>query len=138
MKVAGLTSTDYKREGQLLTILFTEGSEETFEQLDLSSIQVTTDNGLVVETFNGFTELLSIGKNIATGTYTVTCRIPTDAEDKVASLQTWSEAQVGLLQAANESLKTENTQLTAKLEASIKSNQMLEDCIVEMAEIVYA
>ncbi len=35
-------------------------------------------------------------------------------------------------------LETENAQLTAKLEASIQSNQMLEDCLVEMAEIVYA
>lgn len=35
-------------------------------------------------------------------------------------------------------LETENKQLTSKLEASIKSSQMLEDCLVEMAEIVYA
>nr|DAH87268.1 MAG TPA: hypothetical protein [Caudoviricetes sp.] len=35
-------------------------------------------------------------------------------------------------------LETENKQLTAKLDASIKSGQMLEDCLVEMAEIVYA
>lgn len=35
-------------------------------------------------------------------------------------------------------LEAENKQLTAKLEASIKVNQMLEDCLVEMAEIVYA
>ena len=35
-------------------------------------------------------------------------------------------------------LEAENKQLTSKLDATIQSNQMLEDCLVEMAEIVYA
>lgn len=35
-------------------------------------------------------------------------------------------------------LEEENKQLASKLDASIQSNQMLEDCLVEMAEIVYA
>lgn len=35
-------------------------------------------------------------------------------------------------------LETENRQLNSKLDATIQSNQMLEDCLVEMAEIVYA
>ena len=35
-------------------------------------------------------------------------------------------------------LEAENKQLTSKLNAAIQSNQMLEDCLVEMAEIVYA
>lgn len=35
-------------------------------------------------------------------------------------------------------LKQENKQLTAKLTAAIESNAMLEECIVEMAGIVYA
>ena len=36
------------------------------------------------------------------------------------------------------SLEAENKRLTSKLDATIQSNQMLEDCLVEMAEIVYA
>lgn len=35
-------------------------------------------------------------------------------------------------------LEKENKTLQAQLEASIQSNQMLEDCLVEMAGIVYA
>ena len=35
-------------------------------------------------------------------------------------------------------LKTRNTQLEAKVKALTESSQMLEDCLVEMAEIVYA
>ena len=35
-------------------------------------------------------------------------------------------------------IEAENKQLTSKLDAAIQSNQMLEDCLVEMAEIVYA
>ena len=37
-----------------------------------------------------------------------------------------------------ETLRNENKELQAKVKALTKSNQMLEDCIVEMAEIVYA
>ena len=35
-------------------------------------------------------------------------------------------------------LQSENKTLKAKIQALTESNQMLEDCIVEMAEIVYA
>ena len=35
-------------------------------------------------------------------------------------------------------LKTKNAQLEAKVKALSESSQMLEDCLVEMAEIVYA
>lgn len=37
-----------------------------------------------------------------------------------------------------ETLQDENKELQAKVKALTESNQMLEDCIVEMAEIVYA
>jgi hypothetical protein len=37
-----------------------------------------------------------------------------------------------------EQLQTENKKLTAKIDTLTQSSQMLEDCIVEMAEIVYA
>lgn len=37
-----------------------------------------------------------------------------------------------------EALEHENKTLQAQLEASIQSNQMLEDCLVEMAGVVYA
>ena len=37
-----------------------------------------------------------------------------------------------------ETLKSKNTQLEAKIKALSESNQFLEDCIVEMAEVVYA
>lgn len=37
-----------------------------------------------------------------------------------------------------QSLRDENARLNAKLNAAIQSNQMLEECLVEMAEIVYA
>lgn len=36
------------------------------------------------------------------------------------------------------SLEAENKTLTAKLSAAIESNSMLEECIVEMASVVYA
>lgn len=38
----------------------------------------------------------------------------------------------------NEELAKENKELKSKLEAAIESNSMLEECIAEMAEVVYA
>lgn len=37
-----------------------------------------------------------------------------------------------------DALEEENKELKAKLDAAIQSNQMLEDCLVEMAGVVYA
>lgn len=37
-----------------------------------------------------------------------------------------------------ETLQSQNKELQAKVKALSESNQMLEDCLVEMAEIVYA
>lgn len=37
-----------------------------------------------------------------------------------------------------EKLQEENKKLTAKIDTLTRSNQMLEDCVVEMAGIVYA
>lgn len=37
-----------------------------------------------------------------------------------------------------QALRDENAHLNAKLNAAIQSNQMLEECLVEVAEIVYA
>lgn len=43
-----------------------------------------------------------------------------------------------ILQDDNTALKQKNAQLEAKVKALTESSQMLEDCLVEMAEIVYA
>ncbi len=42
------------------------------------------------------------------------------------------------LQAENEELRVGLTATQRKLDAAIRSNAMLEDCIVEMAQVVYA
>lgn len=138
MQVNGINCTDYKRDGVMVTLLFTDTTFEEIEALDFSVLNVTTNTGDLAETLTGFSELVTIGKNVGTGTFTVVARIPSDLEKQINDVESWAGMQIKLLSLKNAQLETENKQLSSKLEASIKSNQMLEDCLVEMAEIVYA
>ena len=138
MQVNGINCTDYKRDGVMVTLLLTDTTFEEIEALDFSTLNVTTNTGALAETLTGFNELVTIGKNVGTGVFTVVARIPSNLEKQINDVESWAGSQIKLLSQKNTQLETENKQLTAKLEASIKSNQMLEDCIVEMAEIVYA
>ncbi len=138
MQVNGINCTDYKREGTMVTLLLTDTTFEEIEVLDFSVLNVTTNTGDLAETLTGFSELVTIGKNIGTGVFTVVARIPSDLEKQINDVESWAGQQIALLNKQNAALVTENKQLTAKLDASIQSNQMLEDCLVEMAEIVYA
>lgn len=45
---------------------------------------------------------------------------------------------IEILQSQNKELQSQNKELQAKTKALTESNQMLEECLVEMAEIVYA
>lgn len=138
MQVNGINCTDYKRDGVMVTLLFTDTTFEEIEALDFSVLNVTTNTGDLAEKLTGFSELVTVGKNVGTGVFTVVARIPSDLEKQINDVESWAGTQIKLLNLKNTQLETENKQLTAKLEASIKSNQMLEDCLVEMAEIVYA
>lgn len=138
MQVNGINCTDYKRDGVMVTLLFTDTTFEEIEALDFNVLNVTTNTGDLAEKLTGFSELVTIGKNVGTGVFTVVARIPSDLEKQINDVESWAGQQVALLNKQNADLVKENKQLTAKLDASIKSNQMLEDCLVEMAEIVYA
>lgn len=138
MQINGINCTDYKRDGTMVTLLLTDTTFEEIEALDFSTLNVTTNTGDLAETLTGFSELVTIGKNIGTGVFTVVARIPSDLEKQINDVESWAGQQIALLNKQNADLVTENKQLTAKLDASIQSNQMLEDCLVEMAEIVYA
>lgn len=138
MQVNGINCTDYKRDGVMVTLLLTDTTFEEIEALDFSTLNVTTNTGALAETLTGFSELVTIGKNVGTGVFTVVARIPSDLEKQINDVESWAGQQLALLNKQNADLTAENKQLIAKLEASIKSNQMLEDCLVEMAEIVYA
>ena len=48
------------------------------------------------------------------------------------------ESTIATLQQQVQSLAAENTQLTAKVKAANEANAFLEECLVEVANIVYA
>lgn len=138
MQINGINCADYKREGMMVTMLLTDTTYDEVEAMDFSELLVTTNTGDLAEKLRGFSELVSVAKNIATGVITAVARVPSDLEKQINDVESWAGSQIKLLSQKNTQLETENKQLASKLEASIKSNQMLEDCLVEMAEIVYA
>lgn len=138
MQINGINCTDYVREGTMVTMQFADTTYDEVESLDFSELLVTMNTGELAEKLCGFSELVSVSKNIATGIITAVARIPTDLEKQINDVESWAGSQITLLSRKNTQLETENKQLTSKLDAAIQSNQMLEDCLVEMAEIVYA
>lgn len=129
MKVNGIKCTDYNLLNKdLLAMVFVDTSAESLLAMDTAVLTVQTDTGDPVEVFTGWQRYRVI-LNVADGSYEVQF-IPAVDDVTAAALKSLAEQNV--------SLTKELSTTQAQLEASIQSNQMLEDCLVEMAEIVYA
>lgn len=127
MKLNNITCLEYSEDAKQLTAVFQDTTLEELKKLPSGNLTITTDTGTYVKTLTAYGSPASIAYDTGTTLYTVVFY-------RAAAL----EASVSALQRTAVQLEQDNKQLTAKLEASIKSNQMLEDCLVEMAEIVYA
>ena len=138
MQINGINCTDYVRDGTMVTMQFIDTTYDVVEAMDFNELLITTNTGEIAEKLCGFSELVSVSKSIATGIITAVARIPTDLEKQINEVESWASSQIKLLSLKNTQLETENKQLSSKLDAAIQSNQMLEDCLVEMAGIVYA
>ena len=129
MNVNGIKSTDYRLlSADTLVMTFVETSLDDIMQLDTSVLTVRTEQGTFVENFTGW-QLCRVTFNIADNSYEVQF-IPAIDEVTAATLNSLADKNAVLVEDLS---KTQ-----AQLDAAIQSNQMLEDCLVEMAEIVYA
>ena len=129
MKVNGIKCTDYKLLNKdLLAMVFVDASAESLLAMDTAVLTVQTDTNDPVEVFTGWQRCRVI-LNVADGSYEVQF-IPAVDDVTAAALKSLAEQ--------NASLTKDLSKTQAQLDAAIQSNQMLEDCLVEMAEIVYA
>ncbi len=128
MKVNDIKALDYRTDGDLLTIPFADTSVEAVLALDAAVLTVKTDAGDTVEVLAGYA-LRSVTVNAKDPT-SVTAVLTRAVDGTAAALDTIS-AQ--LVQA-----EQENKLLKAQVSAATDQQSFYEDCIAEMAEVVYA
>lgn len=124
MKVNNIPLMSYKADDKEALLIFETQSKEDVEAVVSAEIVVLNSANVPVVYLNGYTIIDMI--SIAPQAGTITLRLLRQ------------DTQVLQHEESLKNLEQENKVLKAQLEASIQSNQMLEDCIVEMAEIVYA
>ena len=128
MKVNDIKALDYQTDGDLLTIPFADTSVEAVLALDAAVLTVKTDAGDTVEVLAGYALKTA---TVAAAEQTSVIAVYTRAVDgTAAALDTISARLV-------ESEK-ENKLLKAQVSAATDQQSFYEDCIAEMAQIVYA
>lgn len=128
MKVNDIKALDYRTDGDLLTIPFAETSVEAVLALDCAVLTVKTDAGDTVEVLAGYA--LKTATVAAADPASVTAVYTRAVDGTAAALDTISAR---LVQA-----EQENKLLKAQVSAATDQQSFYEDCIAEMAEVVYA
>lgn len=128
MKVNDIKALDYQCQGDSLTIPFAETSVEAVLALDAAVLTVKTDDGDTVEVLAGYA-LRSVTVDAKDPT-SVTAVLTRAVDGTAAALDTISDR---LAQA-----EQENKLLKAQVSAATDQQSFYEDCIAEMAEVVYA
>lgn len=129
MKANNLTAVDYQQVAENgLVLKLTGTTADEILQMDTSVVRIATDAGDEVTTFAGL-QLYRITLNVADKSYEVHL-IP--AVDDVTEQALKSLAQ------ENDQLRKQLKTTQSQLDASIQSNSMLEECLIEMAGVVYA
>lgn len=128
MKVNDIKALDYQCQGDSLTIPFAETSVEAVLALDAAVLTVKTDAGDTVEVLAGYALKTA---TVAAADPTSVIAVYTRAVDgTAAALDTISDR---LVQA-----EQENKLLKQQVAALTDQQSFYEDCIAEMAQIVYA
>lgn len=128
MKINDVKALDYRTDGDLLTIPFAETSVEAVLALDSAVLTIKTDAGDTVEVLAGYA-LRSVTVDAKDPT-SVTAVLTRAVDGTAAALDTISDR---LVQA-----EQENKLLKAQVSAATDQQSFYEDCIAEMAQIVYA
>lgn len=98
------------------------------EKISDNLIRTYSDAGMYIRQENGDLYVEAIDVYPTTHTY----------EETTTPHGVKKEIDTEALQRRVESIESENKTMSAEIKAAIESNQMLEDCVAEMAEEVYA
>lgn len=127
MKINGITATDYKAEGERLTLALAASSLDEITAMQTDTLRVETDEGDLVELFAGYV-LERVEYDAVTGGYTAA--LTRDAPDNVKRVY---DALTTQLAASERKSKL----LEAQVQAQADRADFIEDCIAEMAVQVY-
>lgn len=128
MKVNDIKALDYQTDGDLLTIPFAETSVEAVLALDAVVLTVKTDAGDTVEVLAGY----------ALRSVTVDAKDPTSVTAVLTRAVDGTAAALDTISARLVQTEQENKLLKAQVSAATDQQSFYEDCIAEMAEVVYA
>lgn len=128
MKVNDIKALDYRTDGDLLTIPFAETSVEAVLALDSAVLTVKTDAGDTVEVLAGY----------ALRSVTVDAKDPTSVTAVLTRAVDGTAAALDTISARLVQTEQENKLLKAQVSATTDQQSFYEDCIAEMAEVVYA
>ena len=128
MKVDDIKALDYQTDGDLLTIPFADTSVEAVLALDAAVLTVKTDAGDTVEVLAGY----------ALRSVTVDAKDPTSVTAVLTRAVDGTAAALDTISARLVQAEQENKLLKAQVSAATDQQSFYEDCIAEMAEVVYA
>lgn len=128
MKVNDIKALDYQTDGDLLTIPFADTSVEAVLALDAAVLTVKTDAGDTVEVLAGY----------ALRSVTVDAKDPTSVTAVLTRAVDGTAAALDTISARLVESEKENKLLKAQVSAATDQQSFYEDCIAEMAEVVYA
>ena len=128
MKVNDIKALDYRTDGDLLTIPFADTSVEAVLALDSAVLTVKTDAGDTVEVLAGY----------ALRSVTVDAKDPTSVTAVLTRAVDGTAAALDTISARLVQAEQENKLLKAQVSAATDQQSFYEDCIAEMAEVVYA
>ena len=128
MKINDVKALDYRTDGDLLTIPFAETSVEAVLALDAAVLTVKTDDGDTVEVLAGY----------ALRSVTVDAKDPTSVTAVLTRAVDGTAAALDTISAKLVESEKENKLLKAQVSAATDQQSFYEDCIAEMAEVVYA
>lgn len=127
MQLNGIACVEYIEGQDNFVAVLQDTSAEAIKAIQAGTLEISTDAGNRVKTFYQFGAVESIEENFTTKLFTA--KFPR---------MSGQEATIAALEGTVAALQTTNTQLNAEVKAAIEANNFLEECIVEMAEIIYA
>lgn len=119
MTLNGILCIGYQQTPEGFTALLLETSKEQILALSTLELCIFADNNGLVETFRGFGAATRITEDLVQKRFEVFFPNEDASQQRITTLE------------------AENKTLSAKLNASVQSSAFLEDCIVEMAQVIY-
>lgn len=128
MKINGITATDYRNEGDQLTLWLSAENLDQITAMPTDVLRVETDSGDLVECFAGYA-LASVLYDAVTDAFCA--ELTRDADGSVKRVYDALTAQL-------ETSERKSKLLEAQLQAQSDRSDFIEDCIAEMAVQVYS